>query len=49
MGDHCAFNSEIFTCGKIYYSIIITNFIETFIPNCWFKNVFPSYFGIEIS
>jgi hypothetical protein len=23
--------------------------LKTFFPNCWFKNVFPAYFGIEIS
>jgi hypothetical protein len=30
-------------------SIIIINFVETFIPNCRFKNVFSAYFDMEIS
>jgi hypothetical protein len=36
--------------SKFYYSdsIIISNFVETLIPNCWFENVFPTYIGIEI-
>jgi hypothetical protein len=48
--DNCTFGSEVFRCGKVYLSntIIITNFVLTFIPNCRFKNVFPSYFTIEI-
>jgi hypothetical protein len=27
----------------------ITDFMYTFIPNCWFENVFPADFGIEIA
>jgi hypothetical protein len=51
MWEHCTFDNKIFICGKVYYSnsIIITTFVSTLIPNCWFENVFPSYFGIEIS
>jgi hypothetical protein len=30
-------------------TIIITNFVPTFIPNSRFKNVFPAYLGNEIS
>jgi hypothetical protein len=29
--------------------VCVTNFMLTFISNCQFKNVFPAYFGIEIS
>jgi hypothetical protein len=41
----------VFVCGKVYYSNsnIITNFVQTLIPNCWFENVLTMYFGIEIS
>jgi hypothetical protein len=51
MWEHSTFDSKILGCGKVYYSnsIIITNFMQTLIPNCWFENVFPTYFGIEIS
>jgi hypothetical protein len=32
--EHCTFNFDIFRCDKIYYSnsIIIMNFVQTFIP-----------------
>jgi hypothetical protein len=45
MLEHCTFDTQIFGCGKVYYSnsIIITNFVQTLIPNCWFENVFPTY------
>jgi hypothetical protein len=51
MWEHRTFDSDVFRCGKVYYlnSIIITNLVQTFIPNCLFKNVLPAYFGIEIS
>jgi hypothetical protein len=51
MWEHCSFDCEIFRCGKILYtnSIIITDFVLTFIPNFRSKNAFPAYFGIEIS
>jgi hypothetical protein len=51
MLEHCTFSSQIFGCGKVYYSnsIIIINFVQILIPNCWFENVFSTYFGIEIS
>jgi hypothetical protein len=51
MGEHRTFDSEAFRCDKGYSpnSIIITNFVQTFIPNCQFKNVFSAYFGTEIS
>jgi hypothetical protein len=47
--EHRTFVSKIFGCGKVYYSITITNFVQTIIPNCWFENFFPTDFGIEIS
>jgi hypothetical protein len=47
--EHRTFDSQIFGCGKMYYYIIITNFVQTLILNCWFKNVFPTYFVTEIS
>jgi hypothetical protein len=45
------FDNKTFGCGKVYYSnsIIITNFVQTLIPSCWFENRFPTDFGIEIS
>jgi hypothetical protein len=45
----CTFDSQIFGCVKFYYynSIIITNFVQTLIPSCWFENIFPAYFEIE--
>jgi hypothetical protein len=45
MWKHSAFDLKTFGCGKIYYfnSIIVTNFVETLIPN-----VFRAYFGIDI-
>jgi hypothetical protein len=48
--EHCTLDYEVFRCGKIYYSksIINTNFAYTFIQNCWFKNLFYVYIGIEI-
>jgi hypothetical protein len=51
MWEHCTFDSKTFRCGKVYYSnsISITNLMQTLIPNRWFENVFPTYFGIEIS
>jgi hypothetical protein len=50
MWEHCTFDNQIFGCGKVYYStsIIVMNFVQTHIPNRWFENVFPTYFGIEI-
>jgi hypothetical protein len=49
--EHCTFDSQVFGFGKVYCanSIIITNFLQTLIPNCWFEKVFSKYFGIEIS
>jgi hypothetical protein len=49
--EHHTFENKIFGYGKVYYSnsIIITNFVQTLIPSCWFENVFPTDFGIEIS
>jgi hypothetical protein len=49
--EHRTFVNEIFGRGKVYYSnsIIITNLVQTLIPNCWFENIFPTDFGIEIS
>jgi hypothetical protein len=40
MSEHCTFDNKIFRCGKVYYStsIIITNFVQTLIPNRWFEN-----------
>jgi hypothetical protein len=38
----------ILDMAKMTNSIIITNFVQTLIPNCWFEIVFPTYFGIEI-
>jgi hypothetical protein len=51
MWERRTFDNKIFGCGKVYYSnsIIITNFMQTLIPNFWFENVFPTDFGIEIS
>jgi hypothetical protein len=45
MWEHRSFDCEIFRCGKVYYSnsIIITDFVLTFIPSCQFKNVFSAY------
>jgi hypothetical protein len=45
------FDNKIFGCGKVYYSnsSIIINLVQTLIPNCWFENVFPTDFGIEIT
>jgi hypothetical protein len=30
-------------------SIIITNFVQTLIPDCRFEDIFPTYFCIEIT
>jgi hypothetical protein len=51
MWEHCTFDNQILGCGKVYYpnSIIITNFVQTLVPNCSFETVFLTYFGIEIS
>jgi hypothetical protein len=51
MWEHRTFDNMGFGYGRVYYSnsIIITSFVQTLIPNCWFENVFPTYFGIEIS
>jgi hypothetical protein len=51
MWERRTFDNKIIACGKVYYSnfIIITNFVQTLIHNFWFENVFPTYFGIEIS
>jgi hypothetical protein len=48
MWEHCTFDNEIFKSGKIYCfnSIIITNFVQSFIPNCRLKIVLSAYFGI---
>jgi hypothetical protein len=45
MWEPCTFDS------KVHYSnsIIIINFVQTLIPNCWFENVFQTYFATEIS
>jgi hypothetical protein len=49
MWEYRTFESKIFVSGKFYYSdcIVITNFIQTLIPNRWLEDVFPTYFGIE--
>jgi hypothetical protein len=51
MWEHCTSDSQVFGCGEVYYSnsIISTNFLQTLIPNRWFENVFPTYFGTEVS
>jgi hypothetical protein len=51
MSEHYNFDNKTSGYDKIYYSnsIIITNLVQTLIPNRWFENVFPTYFGIEIS
>jgi hypothetical protein len=51
MCEHSTVDSQIFGCGKVYYSnfIIINNFVQALILNCWFENVFSTYFGTEIS
>jgi hypothetical protein len=50
MWEYCTSEWAIFRCDKIYYcdSIIITNFVWTFISDCRLK-IFPPYFGTEIS
>jgi hypothetical protein len=50
MWEQRTFDNKIFGCGKVYYSnsIIITNLVQTLIPNRWSENIFPTYFGIEI-
>jgi hypothetical protein len=47
MWEHCTFDSKIFRCGEVYYSnsIIITNFVQTFIPNRWFENAYRILVG----
>jgi hypothetical protein len=42
MWEHCTFGNQIFGCGKVYYSnsIILTNFMQTLIPNRLFENVY---------
>jgi hypothetical protein len=49
MWERRTFDNEIFGRGKVFYSnsTVITNLVQTLIPNCWFKNVFPTYSGIE--
>jgi hypothetical protein len=51
MREYRTFDNKIFGCGKVYYSnsILITNFVQTLIFNCWFENVFPTDFVVEIS
>jgi hypothetical protein len=34
--------------SQFYHYIIIINFMQILIPNCWFENVLPAYFGTEI-
>jgi hypothetical protein len=48
---HYTIDNKIFGYGKIYYSNsnVITNFVQTLIPRCLVENVYPNYFGIEIS
>jgi hypothetical protein len=48
MRRHDTFDNKIFGCGKVYYSdsIIITNFMQTLIPNR-FENAFPTYFALK--
>jgi hypothetical protein len=50
MWELFTFGSQIFGCGKVYYSncITIANLVQTLIPNFWFENVFHTYIGIEI-
>jgi hypothetical protein len=51
MWEYCTFVNQIFECGKVYYSdsIINSDFVQTLIPNRWFENILPTFFGIEIS
>jgi hypothetical protein len=51
MREYRTFDNKSFEYGKIYYSnsIIIINFVQTLIQNILFKNMSPTYFGIEIS
>jgi hypothetical protein len=51
MWEHCTLDNYNFECSKVYYSnsIIITNVVQTLVPNCWFENAFSSLFGIEFS
>jgi hypothetical protein len=51
MWEDRTFDNKIFGCGKLHYcnSIVITIFVQTLIPNCWFENVFHTGFGTEIS
>jgi hypothetical protein len=32
VSEHCTLNSKTFICGKLYYSIIITNFVKLPFP-----------------
>jgi len=46
-----ALKSQIFLCGKVYYSntIIITVLMQTLIPNCQFKNTLSLQICTKIS
>jgi len=47
--EHRALNHQIFRCGKVYYSnpIIVTNLMETLLPNYWLENILSTYFCIK--
>jgi hypothetical protein len=45
MWKHRTSSCEIYYCN----SIVITNFVQSIIPNCLVVNVLPAYFGIEIA
>jgi hypothetical protein len=51
MWEHRTFDSKIFGCVKVDYSdfILVTNFVLNLIPYSSFENLFPTYFGTEIS
>jgi hypothetical protein len=51
MWEHCTYDNQIFGYDEVCCSnsIIITNFMQPLISNCWVENVFPTYVAIEIS
>jgi hypothetical protein len=49
MWESCTFDWETFGCEEVYHfnSIIITNFVQTFIPNCQSPNASLSTLALK--
>jgi hypothetical protein len=51
MREQCTLDLKFLDVAKVttLISTVITNFVQTFITNWWFKNAFLAVSGIEIS